>query len=172
MNFENVDVVFNLTLNNVTVEYIPSCVQLRWDLGKVKDDLNTVASNYESEQILGENENLDAVVSNLQLPTYPTVKYNEKNTICKWIKTTYTSSNTDVISVAKNADWDNNYNNMYYKASVYRQNKDTDVTITATFTFERFNDSTEASGVTETFTKKIKVKVLAYDEVKEESKKL
>ena len=88
------------------------------------------------------------------------------------LKTTYTSSNTDVISVAKNADWDNNYNNMYYKASVYRQNEDTDVTITATFTFERFNDSTEASGVTETFTKKIKVKVLAYDEVKEESKKL
>ena len=71
-----------------------------------------------------------------------------------------------MISVAKNADWDNNYNNMYYKASVYRQNEDTDVTITATFTFERFNDSTEASGVTETFTKKIKVKVLAYDEVK------
>lgn len=172
MNFENVDVVFNLTLNNVTVEYTPSCVQLRWDLDKVKDDLNTVASNYESEQILGENENLDAVVSNLQLPTYPTVKYNEKNTTCKWIKTTYTSSDTDVISIAKNADWDNDYNNMYYKASVYRQNEDTDVTITATFTFERFNDSTEASGVTETFTKEIKVKVLAYDEVKEESKKL
>ncbi len=172
MNFENVDVVFNLTLNNVTVEYTPSCVQLRWDLDKVADDLKTVAANYQDNQILGDNSSLDEVVSNLQLPNYPIVTYNDKSTTCKWVKTTYTSSDTNVISISNSADWDSNFENMYYKGSVYRQTTDKEVTITATFTFERFNDSSESSAFTETVTKDIKVKVPAYDEIKEESKKL
>ena len=114
MNFENVDVVFNLTLNNVTVEYTPSCVQLRWDLDKVADDLTTVAANYQDNQILGDNSRLDEVVSNLQLPNYPTVTYNDKSTTCKWVKTTYTSSDTNVISISNSADWDSNFDHMYY----------------------------------------------------------
>ncbi len=172
MNFENVDVVFELGLNNVSVEYKPSCVQIYWDADQVKEDMDKVAESYISEQILGQNTSFDEVTGELLLPVYPKVTYNDGEQILKWVKTTYTSSDNSIVSIADDAQWDSSYTNMNYKTSVHRATVDKDVTITAIFTFDRYTMNSGEDTITEVITKEIPVKVLGYDEAVEESKKL
>ena len=172
MNFENVDVVFELGLNNVSVEYKPSCVQIYWDVDKVKADMETVAENYITEQILANNDSFEEVTGELLLPVYPKVMYNDGEQTLKWVKATYTSSDNSIVSISEDAQWDSSFANMNYKASVNRDTVDKDVTITATFTFDRYTTNSGEDTLTETITKEIAIKVLGYDEAVEESKKL
>ena len=112
------DVTFNLTLNNVTVEYAPRCVNFYWDLDKVKKDLEAVRDEYIDNQILDKNEDLQSVTENLMLPANPNVSHNGSDKNVKWVKVKYTSSDSSVISISNSAEWDSDFTNMYYTAKV------------------------------------------------------
>lgn len=164
------DVTFNLTLNNVTVEYAPRCVNFYWDLDKVKKDLEAVRDEYIDNQILDKNEDLQSVTENLMLPANPNVSHNGLDKNVKWVKVKYTSSDSSVISISNSAEWDSDFTNMYYTAKVNRKSEDQNVVITAEFTFDRYNSGEDQ--VTETIKREIPVKVLAYNEVLEQTKAL
>lgn len=166
------DIIFELKLNNVTVEYAPRCVNIYWDINKVLNDLNTISDGYINEQILGENESLESVTDTLKLPVYPNINYNDTEKNIKWVSTKYTSSDSSVVAIADNASWDSDFTNMFYDATVYRNSEDKEVTITAEFTFERYTMNSGEDTVTETVKREIPVKVLAYNEVLEQSKAL
>lgn len=166
------DITFNLTLNNITVEYAPRCVNVYWDLDKVESDLNTISDEYIEEQILGENESLDAITETLKLPVYPNIQHNDKEKNIKWVSTKYTSSDSSVIAIGDTSSWDSDFTNMYYTANVYRGSEDKEVIITAEFTFERYTMNSGEDTVTETIKREIPVKVLAYNEELEQTKEL
>lgn len=170
--YGQVDVVFNISLNNTTVEYAPKCVNIYWDIEKLTKDMEVISNEYISEQILGNNDSLMTVTDKLELPVYPNIKHSDVEKNIKWVSVKYTSSDSSVISIQNSASWDKNFTNMFYTANVYRSSKDRDVIITAEFTFERYTMNSNEDTVTESIIKEIPVKVLAYDEELEQSKEL
>lgn len=170
--YGQVDVVFNISLNNITVEYAPRCINIYWNIEKLTEDMKVVANEYISEQILGNNDSLLSVTEKLELPVYPNIKHDDIEKNIKWVSVKYTSSDSSVISIQDNASWDNDFTNMFYMANVHRSSEDRDVTITAEFTFERYTINSGEDTVTESITKEIPVKVLAYNEELEQSKEL
>ncbi|MFQ9515224.1 MAG: hypothetical protein ACLRZ9_05285 [Eubacterium sp.] len=170
--FGQADITFNLKLNNVSVEYSPRCVNIYWNLDSVKTDLQTVAEEYNVETILGENPSVNEVTKSLSLPNYPIVNHNGEDTTVKWVSVKYTSSNPKVIKIDDSAQWDSDYNNMYYNAEVMRKEEDTQVTITAEFIFERYTMNSGEDTITETITRDIPVTVSASNEEEEAIKSL
>lgn len=165
-----VDVTFTLTLNKSSVEYKPA-VALRWDLDEVKKEMQKVADNYATDSIVLENASLEEVVSNLQLPYYPIMSTDDGTDTIKWVKVTYTSSNPEVLTISETPDWDSDYSNQYYTVTVNRPEEDTNVTITATIEFDRYDETYGEEKIKEPVTKEIEVTVLA-DTEKVEQKKL
>lgn len=167
--YGQVDVTFELKRNNVSIDYAPRCINVYWDLDKVRTDVNTVSEEFDANSILGNNKALDEVTEDLSLPNYPIINHNENSKTVKWVSTKYTSSNPDVIRISDTAEWDSDYNNMYYTADVVRQKEDVDVTITAEFVFERYTMNSGEEEI-ETVVKEIPVKVLAANEIEEQTK--
>lgn len=157
--FGQADVVFELRLNNAVTEYSPSCVNIYWDLDKIKEDMNTVAEEYNAESILGDNPSLNEVTQNLSLPVYPVINHNGTEKTVKWVSATYTSSNPDVIRISNTDTWDRNYTNRYYQATVVPASKDTEVVITAKFTFDRYTMNSKEDTLTEKITREIRIMV-------------
>lgn len=154
------DTTFTLTLNKSSVDYTTG-VALRWDLDRVKEDIQQVADDYVTDDILLENPSLDEVVTNLQLPYYPIINTENGTDIMKWAKVTYTSSNPDILSISENLNWSTDYTNQYYTATVNRPEEDTQVTITATFDFDRYDETYNEGKIREPVTKEMHVTVLA-----------
>lgn len=155
-----IDTTFTLMLNESSVDYTTG-VALRWDLDQVKEDIQKVADHYVTDDILQENPSLDEVVTNLQLPYYPIIDTEDGTDIVKWVKVTYTSSNPEILSISENPNWSTDYSNQYYTAIVNRPEEDTQVTITATFDFDRYDETYNEGKIQEPVTKEMNVTVLA-----------
>ncbi len=166
------DVIFELSLNRVSVEYSPRCVNIYWDLEKIENDLQTVAEEYDCDAILGENTSADAVTQDFSLPKYPEINHNGKKKQVKWVSAKYTSSNPEVVSISDNAAWDSTFTNMYYEVKVLPKEIEEDVTITATFEFERYTLNSNEDTISQTIQKEIPIKVPASDKEEAERESL
>lgn len=165
-----IDATFTLILNKSSVEY-KAGVALRWDLDKVKEDIQKISDNYVTDGISLDNPSLEEVVSNLQLPYYPIISTEDGTDTIKWVKVTYTSSNPEVLAISETPSWNTDYSNQYYTATVNRPEEDTHVTVTATIDFDRYDEVYNEHKIDKPVTKEIEVTVLA-DTEKVEQKKL
>ena len=131
----NVDVVYHLVLND-TEKDITNRALIGWDGQAVKDKLEQEElPKVTEDSIKGENVNLQEVTSDLDLPQILGGSYRNSLTQITW-----TSSNPEIIEIVKNGyDWD--YNN--YTGKVTIPSSDTQVTLTAAFTFTKTNSTYE-----------------------------
>ncbi|MBR1811160.1 MAG: hypothetical protein IJ766_05890 [Clostridia bacterium] len=163
---ENIPVVFTLEKGGETVEYAPaSPVLVRWDAAKVQQAMETaVVSRVTAETIKGNNASLDEVTDDLVL--YKTVN-GENGSRIGWTLISWESSAPDVIAVDDSAQSSSDTLFAPYIGRVKRGMRDTDVTLTATFTFQRTDATTNEAPITITKDYAVTVKGVG-DDVKAE----
>ena len=133
--FGSYKVTFTLTKDGVSLDLEDVPVIIYWDKEKVKDVMRTEILNKVSEtDLLGENESLENVTSDLVLPKIADGK--------KWTQISWKSSDDNVISISsKNQTTADTLFNPY--VGIVKQGAtDKEVTLTAAFTFQRTNEVT------------------------------
>lgn len=151
----NVDVVFTFTLGGASKEYTQRVI-VGWDTVRAAKDIEEQeASAVTWDTIKGENAAADSVTSDLTLPQYAGTAYGDSLAKISW-----ESSNPDVVSLKENGDsWDYEP----YTGVVTKPEADTDVTLTATFTFKKDESCTVK--------KQFSITVKGYSEEEIEQKK-
>ncbi|WP_455543564.1 InlB B-repeat-containing protein, partial [Intestinibacter sp.] len=124
---------FSLNLNGESVDFSTTAL-VGWDADKVKAKMEEEIATLTEEKMKGENTDLQNVQSNLVLPQILGNSYKLSLSQISW-----TSSNTDVISI-KNGD---GYAYPDYVGQVTQPAEDTEVTLTATFKFNKTNSAIE-----------------------------
>ena len=127
-------VTFALSIDNTSTDFeVP--VIIYWDRDKVKQVMEKeIISNVTDTSILGENTGTDYITDNLILPK----AVNDK----KWTLITWTSSDSNVISVSSENQTTADTLFNPYIGVIKRGAEDKNVTLTATFTFMLTNDVT------------------------------
>lgn len=137
--FGSYKVTFTLERDGAEVNYEDVPVILYWDRDKVKEVMTSeILNKVDSDAIKGENEALDSVAENLVLPKTVDGKL--------WTQISWTSSNTNVISISDENQTSADTLFEPYVGVVKPGAEDQTVTLTATFTFQRTNDVTGSEG--------------------------
>ncbi|MDO4380973.1 MAG: hypothetical protein Q4D20_08875, partial [Clostridia bacterium] len=161
--FNSVPVVFIIEKGGATAEYSVNAV-VHWDRAKVENYLSeNIISKVTYEAILGENESADEVTKNLNIPK---VVDNKKFTLISWV-----SSDPDSIKIDSSKQ--NTADTLFepYIGVVKPGAEDKEVTLTATFTFNRTASYGEEE-ITMTKDFKFTVKALSFETKKEMQKLL
>ncbi len=129
MWFNSVALTFKLNKNGAEEEYAVNAT-IYWDQNKVKDYLNeNILSKVNEETIKGENTSLNEVTKDLVLPK---VVDDKKWTLISWESS---DTNTVFVSDSNQSTADTLFNP--YIGDVMRSKEDKEVTLTATFEFNR-----------------------------------
>ncbi len=153
MYFSSIPVVFTLTLEDADATYEKNAV-IYWDADKAAQAVETqVASKVTDDTIKGENESLDSVTGDLVL--YKAVNDEDGNKIL-WSLITWESSDEQVISIDDSAQASADTLFEPYKGVVNRSLEDKEVTLTATFSFQKTSYDEAPITVTKTFNVTVK----------------
>jgi hypothetical protein len=150
------DVTFVLKKGDAEVT-LEKPVDINWDTEKLCKYLKEeILDQLTWDTIKGENEQTDAVKTDLSLPVYP------KNVDTKLISFTWTSDNTDGISVK---DPQGDASTVAYAdriGKVSRGMEDKDVKLTATIKYNKTNDIPEVDAAIAALSKDFEITVPAY----------
>lgn len=134
MWFASIPVTFTLTLEDADAAYEKNAV-VKWDADKARQAMaDQIASRVTEETIRGENDSLAAVTDELVL--YKTVKDGNGDDLL-WSQITWESSDPDTIAIDGSAQGSADTLFAPYKGVVRRAVEDKQVTLTATFHFQR-----------------------------------
>ncbi len=130
LNLKTISVVLKFSLNGATAETAERRVVIGWDQKHFASKMKSEADQLTWDRIKGENTSQTEVTSNLTLPQ---CMGTSLRTV--WSTISWTSSNPDVISIQKpSID-----SSIYAATGVINQPvEDTEVTLTATFTANKF----------------------------------
>ena len=160
MNFSNVGVVYIIEKNGAKAETKSSTATVGWDRDHYNTKIEAEKDSLTWENIKGSNTDQTEVTSDLTLPQIMT-----SSARTAWSKITWTSSDTDVISIDKTG-----YDSITdpKKGTVHAQPEDKEVTLTATFQVNDNSINTNVESVSEfaTYTKEFKVTVKGTGTVK------
>lgn len=160
MNFSNVGVVYIIEKNGAKAETKSSTATVCWDCDHYNTKIQAEKDSLTWDNIKGSNTDQTEVTSDLTLPQIMT-----SSSRTAWSKITWTSSDTDVISIEAtgyDAITDSK------KGTVHAQPEDKEVTLTATFQANdgSLNDRVEKVSDFATYTKEFKVTVKGTGAVK------
>ncbi len=148
MWFASIPVTFTLTLEDADVSYEKNAV-VKWDGEKARQAIaEQVASKVTEETIKGENESLSAVTDTLTL--YKAVKDAAGDDIL-WSLISWESSDPDTIAIDASAQGSADTLFAPYQGVVRRAVEDKQVTLTATFSFQRTSYDEAPITYTKTF---------------------
>ena len=160
MNFNNVGVVYIIEKNGAKAETKSSTATVGWDCDHYNTKIEAEKDSLTWDNIKGSNTDQTEVTSDLTLPQIMT-----SSARTAWSKITWTSSDTDVISIDKTG-----YDSITdpKKGTVHAQPEDKEVTLTATFQVNDNSINTNVESVSEfaTYTKEFKVTVKGTGTVK------
>lgn len=160
MNFSNVGVVYIIEKNGAKAETKSSTATVGWDRDHYNTKIEAEKDSLTWDNIKGSNTDQTEVTSDLTLPQIMT-----SSARTAWSKITWTSSDTDVISIDKTG-----YDSITdpKKGTVHAQPEDKEVTLTATFQVNDNSINTNVESVSEfaTYTKEFKVTVKGTGTVK------
>ena len=160
MNFSNVGVVYIIEKNGAKAETKSSTATVGWDCDHYNTKIEAEKDSLTWDNIKGSNTDQTEVTSDLTLPQIMT-----SSARTAWSKITWTSSDTDVISIDKTG-----YDSITdpKKGTVHAQPEDKEVTLTATFQVNDNSINTNVESVSEfaTYTKEFKVTVKGTGTVK------
>ena len=153
INSKNVDLVFVFEKNGATAE-TESRIVVGWDVAYYNQQIETDHASLTWDKIKGSNTEETAVTSDLNL-----VRCMTSNMRTAWSTITWTSSNTDVISIEKPST-----DSPIYPATgkITQPTEDTQVTLTATFAAndvllnDRVEKVSDFTTLTKTFTVTVK----------------
>lgn len=153
MNFSNVGVVYIIEKNGAKAETKSSTATVGWDRDHYNTKIEAEKDSLTWDHIKGSNKDQTEVTSDLTLPQIMT-----SSARTAWSKITWTSSDTDVISIDKTG-YDSITDSK--KGTVHAQPEDKEVTLTATFQVNDNSINTNVESISEfaTYTKEFKVTV-------------
>ena len=166
MNFSNVGVVYIIEKNGAKAETKSSTATVGWDRDHYNTKIEAEKDSLTWDHIKGSNTDQTEVTSDLTLPQIMT-----SSARTAWSKITWTSSDTDVISIDKTG-YDSITDSK--KGTVHAQPEDKEVTLTATFQVNDNSINTNVESISEfaTYTKEFKVTVKGTGAVKPTEKQL
>ena len=166
MNFSNVGVVYIIEKNGAKAETKSSTATVGWDRDHYNTKIEAEKDSLTWDHIKGSNKDQTEVTSDLTLPQIMT-----SSARTAWSKITWTSSDTDVISIDKTG-YDSITDSK--KGTVHAQPEDKEVTLTATFQVNDNSINTNVESISEfaTYTKEFKVTVKGTGAVKPTEKQL
>lgn len=166
MNFSNVGVVYIIEKNGAKAETKSSTSTVGWDRDHYNTKIEAEKDSLTWDHIKGSNKDQTEVTSDLTLPQIMT-----SSARTAWSKITWTSSDTDVISIDKTG-YDSITDSK--KGTVHAQPEDKEVTLTATFQVNDNSINTNVESISEfaTYTKEFKVTVKGTGAVKPTEKQL
>lgn len=166
MNFSNVGVVYIIEKNGAKAETKSSTATVGWDRDHYNTKIEAEKDSLTWNHIKGSNKDQTEVTSDLTLPQIMT-----SSARTAWSKITWTSSDTDVISIDKTG-YDSITDSK--KGTVHAQPEDKEVTLTATFQVNDNSINTNVESISEfaTYTKEFKVTVKGTGAVKPTEKQL
>lgn len=142
------DVTFQLSKGDAKTQ-LTQCVNLNWDVQKVKDTMTADVADQLTEEVLkGTNESLDKVTSDLTLPQYLGGKDGGK----LWCRIGWSSSDPEALEIkAPSGDSDQVvYGD--YTGKVSQGSEEKTVTLTATLSFEQSGGDSSAFLVKKDYT--------------------
>ena len=160
MNFSNISVVYIIEKNGAKAETKSSTATVGWDRDHYNTKIEAEKDSLTWDNIKGSNTDQTEVTSDLTLPQIMTSSARSA-----WSKITWTSSDTDVISIDKTG-LDSITDPR--KGIIHAQPEDKEVTLTATFKVNEGSINTNVESISEfaTYTKEFKVTVKGTGAVK------